>query len=383
MRVEGAELFFLQIPLRLSISHGARSGRVLSDSIVLKLSAADGSAGFGEAVAREYVSGSLEGAQGFREEAARRMGQLLAPLRGRDISWPEISSRLAGLECETAELPLLCALETAFLDIACGESRTDVYQLLGREPVRQAVTYGGALPILPMDQAGKYIAMYAGFRFPNLKVKLGADLPYNGAILSKCREILGDGFDIRVDANAAWRVEDAEAHLDLCSRYGVRVIEQPFPVLAPDAGKAAARARQRGFLLVADEGFLTARDVAGISSAGTYRMLNLRLSKNGGLLRVLSLAEQASACGLSYQLGCMVGETGILSALGRVAASLLREPLYVEGGYDDVLLSENITTRSFGFGPGGSAGIVRGPRIGFEVDAGKLSRLSAAVIPCA
>jgi muconate cycloisomerase len=105
-------------------------------------------------------------------------------------------------------------------------------------------------------------------------------------------------------------------------------------------------------------------------------MLNLRLSKNGGLSRVLSLGRDATANGLSYQLGCMVGETGVLSALGRVAAAMLPAAVYVEGSYDDFLLSENVTTRSFGFGPGGNAPVIRGQGVGFEVDGEKLVQLS-------
>jgi muconate cycloisomerase len=107
-------------------------------------------------------------------------------------------------------------------------------------------------------------------------------------------------------------------------------------------------------------------------------MLNLRLSKNGGLFRVLSLAREADASGLAYQLGCMVGETGILSALGRMTASLLPRAVYLEGGYDDVLLAGNVTTRSFGFGPGGRAEIVRGRGIGYEVDEQALAKFSRA-----
>ncbi len=137
-------------------------------------------------------------------------------------------------------------------------------------------------------------------------------------------------------------------------------------------------ARSQGFRFMADEGFRDAADVRRIASAGAYQMLNLRLSKNGGLTRTLRLAREAEAAGLSYQLGCMVGETGILSALGRAAAAILPAPAYVEGSYDDLLLSENVTTTSFGFGPKGVAPLVRGRRIGYEVDADRLARFAVS-----
>ena len=70
MKIESAELHFLEIPFRLSISHGARAGRTYSDSLVLKIDCG-GAFGFGEAVARDYVSGVLGSAAGFRDEAAQ------------------------------------------------------------------------------------------------------------------------------------------------------------------------------------------------------------------------------------------------------------------------------------------------------------------------
>jgi muconate cycloisomerase len=381
MRIESAELFFLQIPLKLIISHGGRANRAFSDSLVLKVSASDGTEGYGEAIVREYVSGSpMEGGDP-RQKAAMSAARLLAPLRGRSFHWHEILRHFAEANCEDHELPLLCAAETALLDIACKEEGKDIYSLIGLNPVRQTIRYGGTLPMVPLESADTYIGMCFRIGFPNVKVKLGADPAYNDAILSLCRKVFGEKFDLRVDANASWRPEDAEVHLNACARHGVALIEQPFSAAAAGWEPVAARARSRGFSFMADEGFCTAADISAIGSGGVFGMVNLRLSKNGGLLHVLSLAREAERNGLKYQLGCMVGETGILSALGRVAASLLPHPLYLEGGYDEVLLSGNITTESCGFGSGGEASIVRGRRIGFEIHERKLARFTAARMP--
>ncbi|HTZ51718.1 MAG TPA: enolase C-terminal domain-like protein, partial [Spirochaetia bacterium] len=121
-------------------------------------------------------------------------------------------------------------------------------------------------------------------------------------------------------------------------------------------------------------------DVRRLAQTGAAQALNLRLSKNGGLSRVLSLAAEAEACGLTYQLGCMVGETGVLSCMGRLAASLAPRPRYVEGSYDELLLEENIVTPGFNFGAGGRAPIMRGPGMGYRVDTEKLARFTRACV---
>jgi len=378
MRIESSELHFLEIPFRMSFSHGARTGRISSDSIVLRVSSA-GHDGFGEAVVREYVSGSLGEGDELRQEAARITSTLLAPLKGRDLIWRQAAEILARIPCTPSSLPLLCAVESAVLACAVEEQGTDVYTVLEREPVRTTVVYGGVLPFVPVETARAVLSTCARLKLTNLKVKVGRDPLYNAEILRLCRRALGDDFDLRVDANSTWTLADADEQLEICARHGVRVIEQPFPV-AESAGQAA-RMAGKGFSIMADEGVLTSADVRSLASSGGAQLLNLRLSKNGGLSRVLALAAEAEACGMSYQLGCMVGETGILSCMGRLAASLLPRPSYIEGSYDEILLEQNIVSPSFGFGPGGRAPICRGPGMGYRVEREQLSKFSLSRQP--
>jgi len=380
MRIESAELHFLEIPFRLSVSHGARTGRTYSDSIILKIDCG-GASGFGEAVVRDYVSGALGSADAFREDAVRAVTGFLDPLRGRSLTWKDAAGLLAAISCTPPALPLLCAVESALLSCAAADTGRDPWSVLEMEPVRSTVVYGGVLPMLPLESARKYVQMCAALHLTNLKVKVGADQAYNEDILSLCRGRLGGACDIRVDANSAWTSSDAEAQGDICARHGIRVIEQPFPVAAHQTDKASARFVQRGFRIMADEGVLTALDIRSLAASGLAQVLNLRLSKNGGLTRLLSLAREAEACGLTFQLGCMVGETGILSCMGRLAASLLPRPLYVEGSYDDLLLEQNITKPSFGFGPGGVAPVLRGTGMGYVVDEERLAAFSRETRP--
>ena len=81
MRIRSAELHFLEIPFRMSFGHGARAARVSSDSMVLRLTSGSRD-GFGEAVVREYVSGSLGTGDEMRQEAARLTSAFLAPAEG-------------------------------------------------------------------------------------------------------------------------------------------------------------------------------------------------------------------------------------------------------------------------------------------------------------
>jgi muconate cycloisomerase len=229
---------------------------------------------------------------------------------------------------------------------------------------------------MPLAIAHASVEMCARLELPNLKVKVGSDTSYNETILALCRKILGEKFDLRVDANSAWSAADANAQMEICARYGVRVIEQPFP--SSTHVEEAVRMARKSFAIMADEGVLTSTDIGTLASSGSAQILNFRLSKNGGISRVLALAAQAESQGLSYQLGCMVGETTILSCLGRITASILPAPLYVEGSYDDILLDESIAVPSFSFGLGGKAPIVRNAGMGYQIDKIQLEKFTRA-----
>lgn len=380
MCIEEARLFTLNIPFRIGFSH-AKANRTFSDSLVVMLRSRDGR-GFGEAVVREYVTGALGGTEGeVRARCTSIVRGLLAPLREGDPTAERLLGALESISCGKEELPLLCAVETAVLDLLCRREEKDIFALLGREPVRSMIHYGGILPFASPELAGQILALYHRLGLTAVRVKLGSDPAYNRAILKTARGALGRQFDIRVDVNGAWSENAFEEQLAVCAEQGVRMIEQPFDGQWKDHAETLRRATEKGFTFAADESAVTEEDLLALRPSHCF-MVNLRLSKNGGLLRTLKLAAKAEELGLKYQLGCHVGETGILSGLGRAAAALLPDPLYVDGSYDELLLSENITRENFGFGRMGGAPVIRSKGIGFSVDIERLERLSISADDC-
>ncbi len=379
-KIEKAELYALKIPFKMVFTHSMAS-RAFSDSLILKIEG-QGKRGFGEAIVRDYVSGEIGKGADLLENAKKIIVRILEPLIERNISWKDGKEHLDSLALELHELPLLCAVETALLDMFCHSSGEDIYDLLKRKPLKKSIQYGGTLPILPILEAEYILDMYEKVNIRNIRIKLGTDLDYNEEILKLSREKLGWDFDLRVDANASWSLEMALANLKLCRKYGIFLVEEPFGRDREEILFLLKYPENRDFQFVADESALTVSDIEAMAKNRSYHMVNLRLSKNGGLIKVLKMAEIAEKGGLQYQIGCHVGETGILSALGRVAASILPKAEYVDGSYDSYLLSENITSENFSFGFGGVAEIIRGQGLGFIVDETRLGRLSIGKTGC-
>ncbi len=388
MRIIGVRLHELHIPFVLEFTHGMAS-RSACDSIIVE-ARTDTGKGFGEAIVRDYVSGELSGGTGEGATpggstrlaaAAAAVRKLASPLIGIDSSWADIRAFLEQAQADANELPILCGLEGAVLDCMCRETGNDVYDLLEMLPSPE-MRYGGTLPILPEKAAKRFLGLFKSFRLSNARVKLGRDPAYADMILGMARAAFGNEFDLRVDANACWSFEDAMAHLPLLRKHGIILIEEPFGRGREENLRFKDEPRARGFRLAADESALTVQDVEEMARDGTFDMVNVRLAKNGGLLRALRMARTARDGGLKFQIGCHVGETGILSAIGRVAVSLCPDAVYADGSYDSFILSDNITTQNYTFAAGGLAKIVRGRRMGHEVDEKKLEEYGNGKCEC-
>ena len=382
MQIESIRIHQLHIPFKMELTH-AMAARAFSDSMVVEVQTAKAS-GYGEAVSRDYVSGRLTGQdspQARLEAAAAIVGRLSAPLRGRSLSWPEIRAGLEAADARPLELPLLCGLEGAIMDAACHEEETDVYGLLGLSPARGEMKCAMGVPFVTPRTADGIFRILKPFNPQDLLVKVGADAAYSDAVLGMARRVFGTEQNIYVDANTSWSWETAVSHIPVLMKHGVRVIEEPFG-RGREENRRFARETSGDFALVADESALTPQDVERLAPEGAFTMVNVRLSKNGGLLRVLEMAKAARLAGLSFKLGCHVGETGILSAEGRVAASLLPDAVYLEGSYDRLILSDNVTEENLTLEPNCSVKAIMGRRIGHTVSRESLERLSRASVEC-
>ena len=365
-----AKLYSISIPFKFTISHAAHS-RKSCDSYILQLS--DGEhTGYGEILIREYVTGVPESGNPLIDTIGEILYNRLSEVQGK--SWENVKIYLQEAEIERNERPIICGLETALMELECRRRKCDIYDLLDRQPLRQTVQYGAILPFMPIKNAQTLLQQVVVGGIKSIRVKLSTDKSYNRDILSLSRRMLGGDFDILADANSAWDLETALEMLKLCRNFGVFYVEDPaksgdMPLLADsDAAK--------DFCFIADESFCTEKDLEEIVHANTHQMLNIRLAKNGGILRCLNMAERAEKLNLKYMLGCHVGETGILSTLGRAAASMMRRPAYVEGSYDSLLLLQNVTMGNCDFTHEGIGPIIRNNFLGYEIHSEKIKTIT-------
>jgi muconate cycloisomerase len=174
---------------------------------------------------------------------------------------------------------------------------------------------------------------------------MGHEYSHNRLLCEIVERVFFEGYDMKVDVNGAWDYNTGLAHLELLKRHNVRLLEQPISPYDHDIVKFSIEADKFGIDLMADESVCTLDDLIAANRMGCYKMINIRLSKCGGLRRSLGMIDYCRKIGMKYQIGCQLGESGLLSAAGRTLSLLSNDALYYDGSYDNLLLAHNITDR--------------------------------------
>jgi L-Ala-D/L-Glu epimerase len=367
-RPKKLDVWTYEIPMRVRFEH-ARAGRSTSSGVLVRLTLDDGSIGWGEGIPRDYVTGeTLESAAGIiRSVYADRLTKD-APLAEEPVEDHGVVHNAAW-----------CACELAYLDAVGKSRRMRVADMLAGQfelkPGRLLRRVSAILSAGPVEKVRRSLRMMRLLAFRDYKLKVGRDADVDEANLAECYRQLGRGIrrkrgptrrTLRVDANGSWDLDEAIRRADGLVRWGVVAVEQP---LAKGNEAALAELRRRTSVsIMLDESLITTAEAERLVRGGQVDLFNIRISKNGGLVQSLRLAQLARKTGVDFQLGCMVGETGILSAAGRVFLELVgKSARFSEGSYGRFLLRADVTRERLSFGYGGFVRAMTGPGLGVHV----------------
>ncbi len=210
-----------------------------------------------------------------------------------------------------------------------------------------------------------------GFRVFYLKV--GLDIEAELEMVRTLRQTIGPEAKIRLDANAAWRVNEALRNLARLDKFDIDFIEQPV-VQDPLAGMQEVRGR--GDVAVsANEGLWTPEDAVRQMTGRTADVYCFSPYFAG------SLAQFQRLCWLAHYQGLEIcrhthGELGITAAACHHI--LLTLPNVVEGNQQTAhLMTDDIVTEEIPITNGPEWGVPEGPGIGVDIDPEKLARYHA------
>lgn len=351
MQIEDLRISRLEIPFKVKFRHAsAERSRMQSIWVEAKR---NGLTGVGEGCPREYVTGeSLASAEEFFRSA--RDG-VIADVHSIDDLHAWMSSYNSELDANPSAW---CAIELALLDLFAREQQMPVESLLGLTNLRGKFVYSAVLGDGTFRSFLKTALKFRAFGFTSFKVKLSGNLAVDRKKLETLRLLGLKGDRIRVDANNLWKDQPGVTeYLKALGRIGA--IEEP--VTAGDYDGMRCIAKETGTSIILDESMLRLEQLREISGDPQRWIINIRVSKMGGLLRSLELAEVARERSIRVIVGAQVGETSVLTRAALPVAQAAGEALYAqEGAFGTRLLSQDVCANPVMFGFGGRLKIDRG-----------------------
>lgn len=327
-----------------------------TDNIVVELTDRQGRRGYGEGVPRQYVTGEKS------QSSLEMLGKGLLPRLMAEGAGPDALWSLIG-EAEADRWPAaVCAVETALLDLAGQAAGKPLAELLC-PPAPCDLAHSAIVPMVDPATLPGILAQITAMGLKQVKVKVGRTEVVEQ--VAEVRSHLGPGAELRVDANGAWSAEEAVAYCRRLERLGVEAVEQP--VAKQDFAGLAKVKREVSQLIIADESLCTPADARRLIEMDAVGGFNLRLSKCGGPTRTGRLWAMAEQAGIKCQLGCQVGELGVLSALGRHFAQCHPGLIYLEGSLTGFIVGRDILAEDLTFAKGGKLEPLCGAGLGVTV----------------
>ncbi len=203
-----------------------------------------------------------------------------------------------------------------FLVAALDMAGWDIYGKMKRKPLKEF--WKPEVPHHPLcdytigiDHIDKMIEKLKEKPWPIYKIKLGTD--HDIAIIESLRKHTDAVF--RIDANAAWKADEALEKIIAFKNLGVEFIEQP---LAKDDWEGMKFLYEKSPLpLFADESCVEEEDVQ--KCAGHFHGINIKLTKCSGITPALRMISNARELNMEVMIGAMNESTLGSSAIAHLA----------------------------------------------------------------
>ncbi len=340
------QLYQLDIPFTTAFKHSS-AVRTATQSVWVEAYFED-VIGVGEGCPREYVTGeSLASACSFFE---RHRQELCREVDSFDALTAWVDAHTTIIDANPAAW---CALELAMLDLFARRQHISVEQLTTSKPATGEFRYSAVVGDGGPDMFRATVARYREMGFDDFKLKLSGDLIRDRDKIDALRDLKDlESLRVRVDANNLWgEPETAVRHLAELG-FSFVGIEEPLPANAIDGMRLVSE--RTGTPIILDESFLRSEQMAAIENDPQRWIINVRVSKMGGLVRSLALVDDARNAGIPIIVGAQVGETSILTRVGLTVARAAGDDLVAqEGAFGTHLLEVDVATPPLMFGQAG------------------------------
>jgi L-alanine-DL-glutamate epimerase-like enolase superfamily enzyme len=229
------------------------------------------------------------------------------------------------------------AVDMALHDLLAKRLCVPVHVLLGGK-LRSAVAQSRILAIKAPAEMGAQAARLAAEGLKQLKLKLSGDTALDVQRLASVRDAVGPDVVLTLDPNQSYNAKQMSAAFAKMERYDIALIEQPVP--AADWAGLALLTNTLPIAIEADESAQTVHDVFRLVSDRVVDVINLKITKLGGLRNFMAAVKICEAGGVGVRIGAAFGPS-LLQAMGLQAASVVKALPYACELYENQHLMDD------------------------------------------
>ncbi|TBN58439.1 O-succinylbenzoate synthase [Glaciihabitans arcticus] len=159
--------------------------------------------------------------------------------------------------------------------------------------LRSSIPVNATLPAVAVAEVAAVLARFGSCRTVKVKVaEPGQSLADDVARVEEVRRILGPEGRIRVDANGAWNVDEAEHAIHALASLDLEYVEQPCATV-PELAEIRERVKYMGVPIAADESVRRAVDPLAVARAGAADLLVIKAQPLGGIVSAGRIVAEA------------------------------------------------------------------------------------------
>ncbi|MDQ0644469.1 o-succinylbenzoate synthase [Microbacterium murale] len=160
-------------------------------------------------------------------------------------------------------------------------------------PLRQSIGVNATVPAVAAADVSRVLARFPGCRTAKVKVaEPGQSLSDDIARVRAARDALGPEGRVRIDANGAWNVDEAEHAIHALAEFDLEYAEQPCASVE-ELAELRSRVKYMGIPIAADESIRKADDPLAVARAGAADLIVIKAQPLGGLTRALQIVVAA------------------------------------------------------------------------------------------
>ncbi|MBX3099416.1 MAG: o-succinylbenzoate synthase [Salinibacterium sp.] len=206
--------------------------------------------------------------------------------------------------------------------------------------LRSEVAVNATLPAVGPSDVADILDRFPGCRTVKVKVAdPGHTLADDVARVTAARAYLGASGRIRVDANGAWTLDEAERAIHALAPYDLEYVEQPCASVH-ELAELRERVAYMGIPIAADESVRKASDPLAVVRAGAADLLVIKAQPLGGITAALAIVAEA---GLPVVVSSAL-DTSVGISMGLHLAAAIAELDYDCGLATASLFAHDVTT---------------------------------------